>query len=62
MDGESTGLDHRDGARYDPMGDTWLALIVRAGAVMRRFDLRTTSLDTRPDKRDGIEEQTSSDQ
>jgi hypothetical protein len=35
---KSTDVRRTDSARYDPMSDTWLALIAHAGAAMRRFD------------------------
>jgi len=38
MTGKSIEVRTTDSARYDPMDDTWLALIAHAGVVMRLFD------------------------
>jgi hypothetical protein len=39
MTRKSTDVRGRDSGRYDPMSDTWLALIAHAGAAMRRLDV-----------------------
>jgi hypothetical protein len=39
MTRKSTVRRRTDSTRYDPMSDTWMALIAQAGAIVRRFNL-----------------------
>jgi hypothetical protein len=52
----STDVRRTDSARYDPMSDTWLALITHAGAVMRLLAPGVRFLDFRRNKHDRPEE------
>lgn len=56
MSSKSTDMRRSHSAGYDPMGDTWLALIAHAGAVMRRFDSGVRLFDFRRNRRDIPEE------
>jgi hypothetical protein len=52
MTRKSTDARRTNSARYDPMSDTWLALIAHAGAVMRRLDLGIRFFGFRANRRD----------
>ena len=56
MTRKSTDVRRTVSARYDPMGDTWVALIAHAGAVRRRFDPGARFFDFRRNRRNMPEE------
>lgn len=57
MSRNSNSVRRTGGARYDPMGDTWLALIAHAGAIMRELDSGIRFFHFHRNERDKPEEQ-----